>query len=71
MRVLKIPNDPDVTKARPCDIENKDNVPMTTYYLCKTVRNKLLHYKETINSIFVHEEFAFSLNTETFECEHS
>lgn len=30
---------------------------------------KLLHYKETANSIFLGEEVTFRLNTDTFECE--
>ena len=44
---------------------------MTTYQLGKTVKNKLLNYKETVNSIFLDEKVAFSLKIATFESEHS
>ena len=42
---------------------------MVTYQLGNTVRKKFWNYKEKVNSIFVDEEVAFSLNTETCEYE--
>lgn len=44
---------------------------MLAYYLGNTGRNKLLNCKEAVNSIFLYEEVAASVNTETCECEHS
>ena len=59
IRISQIFNHPDVTETLPCDIQNKENINIVTYQLGNTVRNKLLNYKETVNSVFVNEEAAF------------
>ena len=60
MRISQVLNHPDVIETLPCDIQNKDNIPMVTNQLGNTVRNKLVNYKKTVNSIFVDEEKASS-----------
>ena len=59
IRISQILNHPDVIEILPYDIQNKENIPIVTYQLGNTVRNKLLNYKETVNSIFVNEEATF------------
>ena len=55
----------------PRELENKKNRPVITYKLINTIRNKLLTYKDTVNSIYVENEILFALNTDSCECEHS
>ena len=39
--------------------------------MINTIRNKLLTYKDTVNSIYVEDEILFALNPDSCECEHS
>lgn len=50
--ISQILNHPDLTETVPCGV-GKKNIPMVTYQLDNTDRNKLLNYKENVNSIFV------------------
>ena len=45
-------------------LKNKDNNLTLTYQLGKTIRNKILNYKETVNSIYGDEDISFCLNTD-------
>ena len=67
----QILNHPDIVMALPCDLRDKDSIPVVTYKLGGTIRNKILNYKETVNSISVDEEVSFCLNTDTCDCAES
>ena len=67
IRISQILNNPDVIETLLCDIQTKYNIPLVTYQLGKAVRNKLLNYKETINSTFVDDKVVSILNTEICE----
>ena len=69
--ISKVLSQPNVIEAFSYDTPNKENIPMATYQLGKTVKNKLLNYKETVNSIFLDKKVAFSLKIATFKSEHS
>ena len=71
IRLPKLLNDPEVTSKLPADMQNKENNPVVTYRLGGTIRNKILNYKDTVNSIYADEEVSFSLNTDTCDCEQS
>ena len=45
-------------------LDNDNNNPTVTYQLGKTIRNKILNYKETISSINVDKNVPFCLNTD-------
>ena len=55
----------------PTDLQTKENIPVVTYELGQPIRNKILNYKETVNSILVDDEVSFSLNTDNCECQNS
>lgn len=42
-----------------------------TYELGDIIRNKILNYKDTVNSIFVDMKVLFDLDLDTCECEDS
>ena len=44
---------------------------MVVYKLSITVRNKILNYKDTVDSIFIDEEVSFSTNYSTCDCQNS
>lgn len=47
------------------------NIPSVTYELNDIIRNKILNYKDTVNSIFVDMKVLFDLDLDTCECEDS
>ena len=49
-------------------LKNYGNNPTFTYQLRKTIRSKIVNYKEAINSIYVDENVSFSLNTDQCGC---
>ena len=49
-------NQPDILDLLPEPIQTKENRPVVTYSLHKTIRNKILNYQDTVNSIFIDEE---------------
>ena len=57
--------------ALPCDLRDKYSITVVTYKLGGTIRNKILNYKETVNSMSVDEEVSFCLNTDTCDCAES
>ena len=71
IRLPKILNNPYITKTMPCNLEKKDSIPTVTYKLGNTVINKILNYKDAINSIYVNERVSFNLNTDLCDCEKS
>ena len=52
-------------------MRSKDEIAVVTYSLNSTIRNKILNYKETVNSIIVDEDVSFTLNSEPCDCENS
>ena len=44
----------------PRKLENKENRPVITYKLNNRIRNKILNYKDTLNSIYVENEISFT-----------
>ena len=64
IRLPKLLHDPEVVSKLPIDMQQKEDIPVVTYRLGGTIRNKVLNYKDTINSIFVDDEVSFNLNTD-------
>ena len=48
----------------PCKLQKKDSILTVTYKLDNTVKNKIINYKDVINSIYVGEKVSFTLNTD-------
>ena len=71
IRLSQIFNHPNTVNKLPPDMQTKDDIPMVTFKLNNTIRNKILNYKETVNSITVDEEVSFTLNSEPCDCENS
>ena len=71
IKLPKILNDPEVVSKLPGDMQDKENIPVVTYRLGGTIRNKILNYKDAVNSIYTDEEISFPLNTDPCECEQS
>ena len=70
-KLSEILKKPDIIAQLPRELQNKENRPVITYKLTNTIRNKILNYKDTFNSIYVEDKFSFILNTDPRECEHS
>ena len=49
-------------------LKGNNNNPTVTCQLCKTIRNKILNYKEPVNSIYTDEDISFCLNTDHSNC---
>ena len=52
-------------------LQNKEDIPVVTYKVGSTVRNKILNYKDTVNSIFLEEDGPFTMNSSSCDCENS
>ena len=52
IRINNILRSPDVIHLLPNDMQDLDNVPMITYRLTNTVRNKIFNYKQTVKELF-------------------
>ena len=52
-------------------MQSDENIPMVTYKLNNTVRNKIFNYKQTVEDIRVDEEVSFTLNTDLCKCKES
>ena len=70
MRISQISNHLDIIRTLPSNLQSRNNIAMVRY-LFDTVRNKIVNYKKTVNSVFIYKEVFFNLNTKFFECEHS
>ena len=51
--------------------KNNDNNSSLTYQLSKTIRNKIVNYKEAVNCLHVDEDVSFSLYTDQCDCADS
>ena len=71
IQLSRILNHPDIVSALPEGMRNKEDIPVVTYKLGSTIRNKILNYKETVDSIFVDDEVSFTLNSEPCDCLNS
>ena len=49
----------------------KENVSVVSYILGNKIRNKIVNYKETVNSVFIDEEVSFSNDTGECLCANS
>ena len=54
-----------------CNLQKKESIPTITYKPGYTKRNKILNYKDGVNSIYVDEEVLFSLKTDLRDAEKS
>ena len=68
IRLPRILNLLEVVFQLPDKLKNNDNNPTVTYQLSKTIRNKILNYKEAVNSIYGDKDVSFCLNTEQCDC---
>ena len=71
LRLPSIINDKDIITLLPSDLQNKESNPVITFCLENTIRNKVVNYKDTVNSIIVDEEVSFSLDTDSCDCSQS
>ena len=59
MELIRLPsilNDPEVIQHLPSkDLQTKENIPVVTYNLGNTIRNKIFNYKQTVESIFIND----------------
>ena len=55
----------------PCNLQKKESIPTVTYKPGYNKRNKILNYKDVVNSIYVDKEVLFSLKTNLRDCEKS
>ena len=59
MKLIRLPsilNDPEVIKYLPSkDLQTKEIIPVVTYNLGNTIRNKIFNYKETVESVFIND----------------
>ena len=71
IRLSSILRNPDVINMLPANMQSEDNIPMVTYKLGDTVRNKIFNYKQTVNDIYADDEVSFTLNTDSCICKDS
>ena len=53
-------NSNNILPLLPETLRNKEYIPVVVYKLSNTVRNKILNYKDAVDSIFTDEEVSFS-----------
>ena len=66
LRLSKIFNSPEIIQLLLLKIQAEEHIPVVSYKLCGTIRNKMLNYKETVSSIYVDEDISFVTNSD--EC---
>ena len=71
VRLASILRNAHVINLLPADMQSDENIPMVTYKLNNTVRNKIFNYKQTVEDIRVDEEVSFTLNTDLCKCKDS
>ena len=49
IRLSSIFRDPEVISLLPEELQKDENIPVVTYTLGSTIRNKILNYKDTVN----------------------
>ena len=52
----------------PLKIQAEEHIPVVSYKLCGTIRNKILNYKETVSSIYVDEDVGVVTNSDERNC---
>ena len=52
-------------------IQLQENIPVASYRHTTTIRNKILNYEETVQSIIVDDKISFSSSAGTCDCERS
>ena len=71
IRLSSIINHPGNLSYLPVQLQSKENAPVVTYKLGGTIRNKILNYKETIESICIDEDVSFVTDTDDCQCSES
>lgn len=71
INLSKIFHLPDVVSTLPCDLQSVESIPVVTYRLGPTIRNKILNYKDVVSSIYVDDEISFVPNSSSCCCESS
>ena len=71
VRLSKIFNSPEIIQLLPLKIQAEEHIPVVSYKLCGTIRNKILNYKETVSSIYVDEDVSFVTNSDECNCQNS
>ena len=61
----------EVIHLLPSDMREKDNLPMVTYKLCSTIRNRIFNYKQTVNDIFINEDIDLGPYINSCSCNNS
>ena len=68
IRLSSIFNLPECVNLLPDKLKSKDENPVIVYKLGSTIRNKILNYKETVESIFIDDEVSFINNAGECNC---
>ena len=71
IHLSKILHENEIVNLLPDILQRKENIPVVTHKLTSTIRNKILNYKDTIDSIHIDDEVYFTLNTNNCECNKS
>ena len=71
IHLSKVINDKNIINLLPEKIQEESHIPVVTFKLCNTVRNKILNYKLTVDSIFTDDEVSFSTGTDRCDCQNS
>ena len=71
IHLSKVINDKNIINLLSEKIQEESHIPVVTFKLCNTVRNKILNYKPTVDSIFTDDEVSFSTGTDRCDCQNS
>ena len=71
LRLSNVLNHSDTVSTLPEDPKSEEERPVLTYILNNTIRNKILSYKETVDTLIVNDTVFFSLNSEPYDCHNS
>ena len=71
IHLSKIFRNPEVISLLPEELQKDENIPVVTYILGSTIRNKILNYKDTVNSILVNDEHSPPFDSEPCDCSQS
>ena len=55
----------------PRELQDSENVPVVTYKLDKPIRNKILNYREIVNTLWVDDEDTLGIGMDSCDCENS
>ena len=71
IKLASILNQPQVSCLLPADMREQDSLPMVTYKLGSTVRNKIFNYKQTVNDISINGEATLDPYINLCNCNNS